>query len=283
MTDISIVEAVVSELLTDCVQYLTFSNASPTTIGYGVRTLAVAFDYIISTPTANNLTAVWNFFVAHQNDILQEDVIFAGLGGMDATMRINFIMRYSWFRQAVSGATIGPIHSNIATSASYMTLFQFFQTNGVTVEFGDSINAAMHSASASIVTGTSTLTKTSGMIVANFSTAGTLILPTKGVDPNPPLVIKRLGSGTVSISGNIDGVAQTITLSSATLHETVILSWSDTAASWMNWLPAVNITNVLTPNVFGAIFASWLNTLPTTAPTTSGLWWNDNGIPVLTQ
>lgn len=81
------------------------SNLAPTPKDHkdAIETLAAVFCDIVKYPSVDNMKAVWNFFVVHAEDVLQESVVVRNSSALPAGERMNFLLIYSIFKTAVAG------------------------------------------------------------------------------------------------------------------------------------------------------------------------------------
>jgi len=88
---------------------------------------------------------------------------------------------------------------------------------------------------------------------------------------NPNGVWNQYGQGTIPMTGN------EVLLASASSAQGATMENYTTAQ-----LAAFVATSIL-PAQVSILLAAWMATLPTTLPASSGVWWNNSGIPNLTQ
>ena len=93
----------VDVLLAEYAGYLSVSPIPQDDAQNAVSVMVDVFNTLILYPTPENLDAVWNFYVAHAEDIVNEGVALLGIGNLSPTDRTKFMLIYTLFRQATAG------------------------------------------------------------------------------------------------------------------------------------------------------------------------------------
>lgn len=92
----------IAQLLDD---YVSFLTGSPTLSDYqnATKDLSCVFNAILEYPTSDNLNTVWNFFIANQNGVVQENIALYAVGVLSPNDRAVYNLVYTMFRQATNG------------------------------------------------------------------------------------------------------------------------------------------------------------------------------------
>ena len=74
---------------------------------------------------------------------------------------------------------------------------------------------------------------TDNVALVNSASAVSMTLG-NGTTDGHPIVIKRYGAGTVTVTANIDGASGSqVKMTSSTTKESVTLTWSNALATWL--------------------------------------------------
>jgi hypothetical protein len=165
----------VTGLLTNYTNYLSTPVIQTSDRQNAARALSAVFDTLISAPSADIMTLVWNYFIAHQNDLLMEGVALQGIQVLSAAEQFEFIFVYSLFRQAAFGTVPVSLTAMAAQVVKCPTLVAFLQAQAALIlPTGTTRDSALVSGSGIAVT-TDNTTTTIGLapIAANTILANT--------------------------------------------------------------------------------------------------------------
>jgi hypothetical protein len=99
--------SIINELLANYKNYLTGPGNARADYTDAAKTLANIVARILQTPTQDVLEAVWAFFVANKDGVLQEGSALRGVTALDAKTRAKTETVYLLFRLAIKGIDVG--------------------------------------------------------------------------------------------------------------------------------------------------------------------------------
>ena len=99
--------SILVELLDNYRGYLTRRSGAKADFSDAAKTLGNIVARLLATPTPEVFQVVWDFFVAHKNDVMQEGAALQGIAALDMQTRFRTEIVYTLFRHAVNGVDIG--------------------------------------------------------------------------------------------------------------------------------------------------------------------------------
>jgi hypothetical protein len=96
-------EYTIPQLLTDYTSFVTEGYLLSSNYQNAARVMSTVFSTLLDDPTDDNLQHVWNFYVAHQNDIVEENTALYGISVLSPNDRTIYSILYAMFRQATNG------------------------------------------------------------------------------------------------------------------------------------------------------------------------------------
>ena len=93
----------ISQLLNDYTNFITGSTVTTNDYINATQVMSSIFNILLKSPTPDNLTSVWNFFVLNENDLVQEAIALYGISSLSDSDRAVYTILYSLFRQATNG------------------------------------------------------------------------------------------------------------------------------------------------------------------------------------
>ena len=129
----------VAELLAAYADYIAMQPSTPETFQQATTALSGVFDRLTYSPNLDDMTTVWNFFVANQYSIVEEQLVFRGIGVLSPEARFRYTFLYAMFRQSTSALALTSADMMAGVILNCPLLIQFLQAQTATASWNESL------------------------------------------------------------------------------------------------------------------------------------------------